>query len=71
MGFSLTSIPFFTDDIPMTVIESATHAEVFALEGQPIRAVIKEQRASLQKFDDKPGHYLLTLEDGSFIDFFE
>lgn len=71
MGYSLTPIKFFSDEIEMSEIISATSAKAFELEGHTIQDAIGEKMASLDKYDDFPGHYLLTLENGDFIEFTE
>ena len=71
MGHSLTSIPFFSEDIRMDIIESATNPDAFELQGKRIRSAIRDQPSSLSEYDDVKGHYLLTLANGDFIEFRE
>lgn len=71
MSICLKSVPFFTGNIEMSEILAATSEEALALEGKPIQAVINDGRASLQEYDDMPGHYLLMLDSGEFVEFIE
>lgn len=72
MGYSMQSIGFWSDEIVMSEIESASDVSMFALAGQPIK-VLGHRRlgfASLSQRDDN-GAYILQLRDGGFIEFIE
>ena len=72
MGMITKSISFFSDEIEMTEIVSATKAETFELEGKPIRRFIKESMARLEEEVGEPGHYFLELvPSGEFVEFYE
>lgn len=71
MSVILTSVPFFTADIEMSEILAATSQRAFELEGRPIAEVIDGQPAQLQEYNDLPGHYLLYLANGEFVEFIE
>jgi antitoxin component YwqK of YwqJK toxin-antitoxin module len=69
MGRTSTMVPFFTEDIRMREIDSASDVESFNLQGKTIRAFTNGKRCSLEHFDN--GAYVVRLENGRFIEFFE
>lgn len=70
MGKILVPVPYFTGDIVMDEIEEATHREYFTLEGKPIDTVIRYRPASLERYEGEPGKYLLEVEGGGFVVFY-
>lgn len=69
MGFSLTPIPFWSDEIRIDEPISGTHAWYFQC--KTLREVTGERRASLWSYDGEPGHYVIQFGNGDFFEFKE
>lgn len=68
---TLASIPFYTDNIQIGYVISASDPYYFQLQGSQLRDFIRENRCNLSEYDDKPDHLLATLDTGDFIEFYE
>lgn len=68
MGYSLISVPFFDVRIQVSEVVSASQRRLFDLEGKTLDEI---GLGSLQRYDDRPGHYHYTFTDGEWFEFLE
>lgn len=61
-----TPVSFWSTDIIIGEISSASHVDLFALEGQKIEKAFPGQRQSLEDFRNR---YLLRAQNGQWIEF--
>jgi len=71
MSDNIHSVPFFTDDILIGAVISASDPYYFRLTGHRLRDFIRENRCSLSQYDDRHNRYYAELDNGDFIEFYE